>query len=969
LKVYIAGKHADFERVPMEQRIADLGLEIDSFRFLGYVSDEELLFLYRKCSLFVFPSLYEGFGLPVLEALHVGAVVLASDRASIPEIVDDPEFLFNPNNHSELAEKITWALTCDSVAEKARKLRSKVSRRFSWEDTAQVIIDQVNEVRKSEGEERKPLIRKPLLAFLAPLPPLSTGIADYCSQLALHLLRFYDIHFVVDQEEVSDSIINYGCRVIDYPEFEANSHRYDRVLVQMGNSPFHDAMYKLYGQIEMVTVMHDFYLSSYVNWRDAALGSTDFLTELVTQHGVAAADFDSTCGRVNALMRYPVSQKPLISSLGIITHSHEAIKLADYWFDSELSGKIRKVNFPKPIVTDCGLSEASPSQAGYGITDDTLLICSFGMVAPTKLNHEVVRAFLLSKAAQSPNAMLLMVGENEGAEYGSELVRIIDEESPHGKVHITGHVSRRDYDYFLQRCDIAVQLRLVSKGETSAAVFDALSSRTAVITNRTGSLGEIPDSVTLKVEEDSVDGIAHSFDLLMEDSLAGGRYAESGLDYVREHHSPEKVAADYFRSLEFFYSGGSGRLHRHGCDDLSAPSYTAPGGKPVVYVEVSNLEKKDLKSGIERVTRCVLREWVSNPPENHNVIPICFVDGAYRIAANVIRKMTGAEGPIHNDPIHPKPEDMIILLELCHFEAIDNKSLLTKYRKLGTTVVSVVYDLLPVTHPQFFPDWMVGLHQEWLEAIASSSDRLACISKFVVSEMAKWLDSNPIQRNGTLEISHFYLSGDMDGQNRPAETTVHGPSGNGRGAFNILMLGTIEPRKGYLQSRKAVGLLRSMGYDAVLTIIGKVGWKENLDDEIFGPSTGSEDFVTILSGIGDDEMARVLADADIMLFASEGEGFGLPIVEAARKGIPLLLRDIDVFREIAGESAYYFQGNAAEDLAAALEHVHGIWENEDLLAPDVTCDISWSDSATRLFDVALGVNQDKFIYSFGQIVD
>ena len=78
---------------------------------LGYVSDEDLVTLYRKCKLFIFPSLHEGFGLPVLEAMCCGAPVISSNSSSLPEIVGIKEAMFNPLDISSMTNLIQRSLT------------------------------------------------------------------------------------------------------------------------------------------------------------------------------------------------------------------------------------------------------------------------------------------------------------------------------------------------------------------------------------------------------------------------------------------------------------------------------------------------------------------------------------------------------------------------------------------------------------------------------------------------------------------------------------------------------------------------------------------------------------------------------------------------------------------------------------------------------------------------------------------
>ncbi|MGC8826329.1 MAG: glycosyltransferase family 4 protein [Anaerolineae bacterium] len=105
--------------------------------FTGYVPADELPFLYNAATLFVYPSLYEGFGLPPLEAMACGTPVVASDRSSLPEVVGDAGVLVNPTEPAAIAQALR-ALLLDEEARRA--LAEKGRRRaaaFSWQRAAQ----------------------------------------------------------------------------------------------------------------------------------------------------------------------------------------------------------------------------------------------------------------------------------------------------------------------------------------------------------------------------------------------------------------------------------------------------------------------------------------------------------------------------------------------------------------------------------------------------------------------------------------------------------------------------------------------------------------------------------------------------------------------------------------------------------------------------------------------------------------
>lgn len=131
--------HQDPRYPQTRERAAALGL--DSVMFLGEAVEKDLPALYTGAELFVFPSLYEGFGLPVVEAMACGTPVACSNVSSLPEVAGDAALLFDPHVPESIAAAIRQALQDEDLQERLRRRGLEQAGRFSWERTARLTLD------------------------------------------------------------------------------------------------------------------------------------------------------------------------------------------------------------------------------------------------------------------------------------------------------------------------------------------------------------------------------------------------------------------------------------------------------------------------------------------------------------------------------------------------------------------------------------------------------------------------------------------------------------------------------------------------------------------------------------------------------------------------------------------------------------------------------------------------------------
>jgi glycosyltransferase involved in cell wall biosynthesis len=137
--VYVVGKKGnDYENII--NRLRELGL-FERFKFFGYLSDDELDRLYAKAYAFVFPSFFEGFGLPVIEAMAKGTPVLCSDTSSIPEVGGDAVLTFSPYDAGELAKKLCLIVNTEGLRETMIQKGLERVKMFNSETTARETME------------------------------------------------------------------------------------------------------------------------------------------------------------------------------------------------------------------------------------------------------------------------------------------------------------------------------------------------------------------------------------------------------------------------------------------------------------------------------------------------------------------------------------------------------------------------------------------------------------------------------------------------------------------------------------------------------------------------------------------------------------------------------------------------------------------------------------------------------------
>jgi glycosyltransferase involved in cell wall biosynthesis len=146
---------AGWKETPIGHRVREIGLD-DMVIAPGFLPDDELAALYRTAFALVYPSYYEGFGLPVVEAMGCGAPVIASNSSSLPEVVGSAGLLVSPGDAEALASAMGQLTTDESLRARLKEASPRQAARFSWREAARRTLDLYADALAKTG--RNPLV-------------------------------------------------------------------------------------------------------------------------------------------------------------------------------------------------------------------------------------------------------------------------------------------------------------------------------------------------------------------------------------------------------------------------------------------------------------------------------------------------------------------------------------------------------------------------------------------------------------------------------------------------------------------------------------------------------------------------------------------------------------------------------------------------------------------------------------------
>jgi glycosyltransferase involved in cell wall biosynthesis len=484
----------DPTRNHLEHLAREAGIE-SRLLVTGFVPDPVLQLLYQSTDLFVFPSLYEGYGLPVAEALACGARTIGSRTSSVAELLV-PEATFDPASDAAIAAAIERALTDDAF--RGRLDEQARGTRPTWDGVA----DRVAGVYEQLLARSRPAARRrPLVAMVTPLPPAGSGVADFSYRLLTELREYCDVHAFAD-----------GCRHVDPAlgpprapdgvevlpvEFLVDNERarggYDCVVFCVGNSEFHGGALAQLRRRSGIVLAHEVRLTHLYALSGDVTGAVP---------GGFGACLESMYESLPAGLRAAERLAPDAAERIGVLMAAEVVALAEkFVVMSEFAADRVRLDVPEAFadrIVVLPFAGRDVVEHATAAADRAPIVASFGIVNDIKHNSLPIAA-LLEVLARCPDASLVFVGPCADADR-ERLTGLAAALGVSGHVTITGAVTDAEYASWLDRAAVAVQLRRTANGECSGTIADCLAAGAVPIVTRIGAGRDLPDDGVVSVD-------------------------------------------------------------------------------------------------------------------------------------------------------------------------------------------------------------------------------------------------------------------------------------------------------------------------------------------------------------------------------------------------------------------------------------------------------------------------------------
>ncbi|ADR34776.1 glycosyl transferase group 1 [Sulfuricurvum kujiense DSM 16994] len=248
----------------------------------------------------------------------------------------------------------------------------------------------------------------------------------------------------------------------------------------------------------------------------------------------------------------------------------------------------------------------------------------------------------------------------------------------------------------------------------------------------------------------------------------------------------------------------------------------------------------------------------------------------------------------------------------------NNYKLFEKLKQKNVKIVALIYDIIPIAHPEFFTIDLIAAQKEWYKKAIPYIDGYIAISNTVKEELYAYIKSTIDPYMPKEKFDYFYLGADF--ATEYDETKVSQSfKNNFYNPNTYITVSTIEPRKNHSYILDTFDTLWQKGEDAVYIMIGRKGWKTETLIAKIQSHVNYNKKLFLIEDADDNALIYAYKHAKALIFASHIEGFGLPIIESMFYKLPVLASDTPIHREIGRDKIEYFDLSDSEALVKVIQ--------------------------------------------------
>ena len=530
----------------------------DDVLLTGVVSDAELCALYNQATVLVHPSRYEGFGLPIVEAMACGAPVVTTTASSMPEAAGDAGILLDPEDVTGFADAMLALARDPALREALRERGFEQARRFSPAQLTEATVRNYALAAAPDGIKGPPKERTRVrLAMWTPLPPQGSGIADYAAELLEELSSRAEVEVFVDDGYLPDRACLARYPVHHWSAFERRQAQdpFDAVVYQVGGSMFHRYMADALATHPGIVVLHDLMWSHVLYTACQEQGANEAFRGLVaTLEGRAAlAELDAippgdAAGLWAFLRAHPMLEPVIGSSRAQIVHVQAAANQLRARYPGS-QPRVVPMGVRDPCAGDAPVPvTAAPKLARCrlpGIPLDAFVVGTYGILHPSKRPETCIEAFA-GVVERHPDAVLLVVGRALEEPYAELLAKLAANLGLGASVVFTGYVEPGLLDAYLKAADVIVSLRSPLSLHMSATLMRAIATGRPVIINDLPEWRFLPEAACLRVPvEDEAPALTEALLRLAADPGLRARMSTAARAFYEREGTIARMAERY----------------------------------------------------------------------------------------------------------------------------------------------------------------------------------------------------------------------------------------------------------------------------------------------------------------------------------------------------------------------------------------------------------------------------------------